>query len=79
MRYVMLAALAASVGFATPAMAAKMQTNGVPSFDDCYRLAWVRGVHLELNELPDFSAECMAGNIPFDSGVPAGSILPKRK
>jgi hypothetical protein len=79
MRYVMLAAVAASVGFAAPAMAAKMQTNGVPSFDDCYRLAWVRGVHLELNELPGFSAECMAGNIPFDSGNPATSIHPSQK
>jgi len=79
MRYVMLAAVAASAGFTAPAMAAKVQTNTTLSFDDCYRLAWVRGVHVELNELTGFNAECMAGNIPLDSGNPATSIHPGEK
>ena len=45
-----------------------------PTFDDCYRLAWVRGVHVERFEFAAFDAECMAGRIPFDSGVAASTI-----
>jgi hypothetical protein len=83
MRYTMLAVVALTVGIATPALAAKMQNTPAPSanvsapapsFDDCYRLAWVRGVHVELGELPGFNAECMAGKIPFESGSSADSI-----
>lgn len=48
--------------------------RSAPSFDDCYRLAWVRGVHVERFEFAAFDAECMAGRVPFDSGYAAGSI-----
>jgi len=48
------------------------------TFDDCYRLAWVRGVHVEQNELEAFDVQCLAGQIPFQSGNPADSIRPGR-
>ncbi len=45
-----------------------------PTFDDCYQLAWVRGVHVELGELEAFNEYCMANQVPFDSGSPADSV-----
>ena len=78
MRYVMFAVMMLTVGFATPTWAETKDppaaSLSTPTFDECYRLGWVRGVHVELGELPAWNAECMAGKIPFDSGNPADSI-----
>ncbi|HEX2536669.1 MAG TPA: hypothetical protein VHL13_00180 [Pseudolabrys sp.] len=49
-------------------------SRSAPTFEDCYRLGWVRGVHVERFEFAAFDAECMAGRIPFDSGYAASSI-----
>lgn len=48
--------------------------KSAPTFDDCFRLAWVRGVHVERFEFASFDAECMAGHIPFDSGYVASTV-----
>lgn len=77
MRYVMmLAVMVMTVGLATPSLAATetKQISSTPSFDDCYRLAWVRGVHVERGELPDFDEQCMANQVPFNSGMAVDSI-----
>lgn len=76
MRGKIFAVMALVVGVAAPAGAEQRQASASPSFDDCYRLAWVRGVHVEQNELPGWAAECMAGRIPFDSGFHADSVRP---
>jgi hypothetical protein len=78
MRRIILLATAMAIALSTPALAVKKNTFTAvkPSFDDCYRLGWVRGVHVELGELPDWNAQCMAGNIPFDSGNAASSARP---
>lgn len=71
MRYVMLAGLAVAVAIATPVLAAKNQTEAAPAaapapdWHDCYDLAWIRGVHTEQGELPDFMDQCLAGTVPF--------------
>ena len=49
-------------------------TRSGPTFEDCYRLAWVRGVHVERFEFAAFDAECMANRVPFDSGYAASSV-----
>ncbi len=64
-------ALAASAG---SAHAASHTQESTPTFDDCYRLAWVRGVHVELGELGSFNESCMANQVPFDTGNPADSV-----
>ena len=70
MRYAMLAALL-TAAIVTPAMAAKpvqtpdKHTVSAPGWNDCYELAWIRGVHVELGELPEFMDECRAGVVPF--------------
>jgi hypothetical protein len=74
MRYVMVAVTILTAGIATPTMAAKNETHATVSFDDCYRLAWVRGVHVERDELDSFNAECMIGKVPFESGYAASTI-----
>lgn len=75
MRYAMFVVMMLFVGFATPTWAgtkaAPAAPLSTPTFDDCYRLGWVRGVHVELGELPGWNDQCMAGKIPFDSGNPA--------
>ncbi len=89
MRHTLLALGALSIAIVTPALAVDHQeTHSAkaanpaaempaikPTFDDCFRLAWVRGVHLEQDELPAFTEECLAGKIPFDSGLPGDSIV----
>jgi hypothetical protein len=78
MRSVMLAVLALAVGVAAMPLSAETKQAesmaAAPSFDDCFRLAWVRGVHVERGELPDFDAECMANKIPFNSGMAVDSV-----
>jgi hypothetical protein len=59
-----------TIATATPALAAKKQTETAPSFDDCYRLGMDRGVHLENGEMPGFVDACMAGNVPFGGEGP---------
>ncbi|HEY5378145.1 MAG TPA: hypothetical protein VIJ78_01235 [Pseudolabrys sp.] len=87
MRYTILTLVALTVGMATPAFAEveslttspQQIASALPNFNDCYRLAWVRGVHVEQNELPAWTEECMAGRIPFDSGFHADSVVPDQK
>ena len=65
MRYILVAVMILAVGIVTPAMAAKKKITSGPSWHDCYDLGWIRGVHLELGELPDFMDQCLAGTVPF--------------
>lgn len=87
MRYPTLAVMMTAIPMAfaiTPSFAATSHTHApavvetaaeaAPSFDDCFRLAWVRGVHVERYELDDFNAECLAGRVPFDSGLAVDSV-----
>lgn len=74
MRYIALAALVLAVGFASPVTAGETQSASSPTFDDCFRLAWVRGVHVERDELGSFNELCMANKVPFESGNPVTSI-----
>jgi hypothetical protein len=78
MRYLMLPVTVMAIALSMPALASKKQSDkaATPTFDDCYRLGWVRGVHIELGEFPGWYEECKAGKIPFDSGNPATSIRP---
>ena len=48
--------------------------KSAPTFDDCFRLAWVRGVHVERFEFASFEAESETKREPNDSGVAAGAI-----
>lgn len=79
MRYVVLAAMALVIAGAAPAFAGKrlvaQPTPSMPTFDDCFRLAWVRGVHVERDELATFNEDCLANRVPFDSGMPADSVI----
>ena len=76
MHHLMVPTVVLAIALSIPALAS--EKNGGPSavqnFDDCYRLAWVRGVHIELGELPGWYEECSAGNIPFNSGNPATTV-----
>jgi hypothetical protein len=49
-------------------------SKSAPTFDDCYRLAWVRGVHVERFEFASFDAECVSGRVPFESGYAASTV-----
>lgn len=57
------------VAEAGAADAAKKQQDATPSFHDCFDLGWVRGMHLENNELPAWVEECQGGNIPLEHTV----------
>jgi hypothetical protein len=35
-----------------------------PTWEMCYRLGWIRGVHVELGELPGWMQQCLSGKIP---------------
>jgi hypothetical protein len=80
MRYVIAAALALVVS-AAPAFADKRPDPATvelaPTFDDCFRLAWVRGVHVERGELEAFNEDCMANRVPFETGNPSDSVVRK--
>jgi len=53
--------------------------KSAPTYDDCFRLAWVRGVHVERFEFASFDAECVAGRVPFDSGYAASTVKRQSK
>ena len=53
--------------------------KSAPTYDDCFRLAWVRGVHVERFEFASFDAECVAGRVPFDSGFAASTVKRQSK
>lgn len=37
-----------------------------PTFSDCYRLGWIRGVHFEIHgEQEAWMKQCLAGKVPF--------------
>ena len=55
MRRLMLVTILSTAFFA-PALAAE-QTGARPSFDDCFRLGWVRGMHVEQGELPGWNEQ----------------------
>jgi len=80
MRLLMLASLLSMV-IVAPAFAEgeARPVSARPSFSDCFRLGWVRGMHVEQGELPDWNEQCMAGQIPFDSGHPTTTIHPDYK
>jgi hypothetical protein len=72
MRYTLLAAALLTVGLAMPAAVANEQTEtpvqamaSAPTWNQCFYLAWIRGVHVEQQELPDFMDQCLAGAVPF--------------
>jgi hypothetical protein len=81
MRYVIAAALVLVVS-GTPSFADKrpntvMRVDPTPTFDECFRLAWVRGVHVERGELDVFNEDCKANHVPFETGNPSDSIVRK--
>jgi hypothetical protein len=80
MRYVIAAAFALAMGV-SPTFAdnrpVPTTVELAPTFDDCYRLAWVRGVHVERGELEAFNEDCMANRVPFETGNPSDSIVRK--
>lgn len=47
---------------------------GGPTYDDCFRLGWVRGVHVERGEWDDFYSQCLQGQVPFESGMGVDSV-----
>jgi hypothetical protein len=60
---------------ATGSTPAASRTNASsPTFDECFQLAWVRDVHVELGELEAFNEYCMANQVPFDSRYAADSV-----
>ena len=67
MRYAMLAAVALAAALASPSLAAKKTSPGLPTWDECYWLAWDRGVHVEQGELDGWMDECLVGAVPFDA------------
>lgn len=71
MRYSILAAALLTVGLAVPAAVADEQITAMtaqasgPTWNRCFYLAWIRGVHVEQNELPNFMEQCLTGAVPF--------------
>jgi hypothetical protein len=65
MRSAILVVLALVVGAATPAVASMHRTLLDQAWNDCHDLAWIRGVHVELGELPNFMDQCIAGQVEF--------------
>jgi len=49
---------------------------GTLSYDECFRLGWVRGVHVERGEWEDFFRQCIRGRVPFQSGIAVDSVQP---
>jgi hypothetical protein len=89
MRCLTLAVIAVTAGIVTPCLgedsflqtwhpssdstSAQASANA-PTYDDCFRLGWVRGVHVEREEWDDFYEQCAAGEVPFESGMAADSV-----
>lgn len=61
------AAAAALLILACPASAKSIKhiAAPAPTFEACYDLGWVRGVHTEQGEWPDWAEQCLAGQVPF--------------
>ena len=77
MRYAMLAAVAlAAATLASPALAAKKTSPGLPTWDECYWLGWDRGVHVEQDELDGFMSQCLTGSVPFDNEIGINRSFP---
>ena len=89
MRCLTLAVIAMTAGIVTPCLgedsytqtwhpgshAASSRTSAdAPSYDDCFKLGWVRGVHVERDEWDDFYEQCAAGEVPFESGMAVDSV-----
>jgi hypothetical protein len=81
MRYFIAAAVAVAVTAATAFAAGRTQqqvhVEPAPTFDECFRLAWVRGVHVERGELDTFNVDCTTNNVPFETGNPSDSVARK--
>jgi len=46
--------------------ALEREYSNPPTFGDCYRLGWIRGVHFEIHgEQEVWMKQCLAGNVPF--------------
>jgi hypothetical protein len=52
---------------------AKAPPDG-PTYDECFQLGWVRGVHVERGEWQDFYNQCLRGEVPFESGMGVDSV-----
>jgi len=91
MRCLTLAVIAMTAGIVTPCFgedsflqiwhpptetAAGKAAAKAPSYDDCFKLGWVRGVHVEREEWDDFYEQCAAGQVPFESGMSVDSVRP---
>lgn len=59
---------------AMPSVPANATAEAAPTYDDCFRLGWVRGVHVERGEWDDFYDQCAANQVPFNSGMTVDSI-----
>jgi hypothetical protein len=57
-----------------PGADAYAQAPARPTYDECFKLGWVRGVHVERGEWDDFYAQCAAGQVPFASGMGVDSV-----
>lgn len=80
MRHVFTTVFAVAVGVAptyADNQAARSTVAPAPTFNDCFRLAWVRGVHVERGELEAFNEDCMANRVPFETGNPSDSVVRK--
>jgi len=56
-----------------PGEAASASAHG-PTYDECFKLGWVRGVHVERDEWDEFYEQCMEGGVPFESGMAVDSV-----
>jgi len=83
MRYVIAATLAVAVSttlaFADNRPHHPGHVEQPPTFDECFRLAWVRGVHVERGELETFNQDCMTNHVPFETGNPSDSVERKQR
>ncbi|WP_147292609.1 hypothetical protein [Undibacter mobilis] len=57
-----------------PASARAETTADAPTYDECFQLGWVRGVHVERGEWDDFYSQCRQGEVPFASGMNVDSV-----
>lgn len=89
MRCLTLAVIALTAGIVTPCLAedsfvqtwhplsdgdSARITADAPTYEECFRLGWVRGVHVERDEWDDFYEQCMQGEVPFESGMSVDSV-----
>ncbi|MBS0248981.1 MAG: hypothetical protein JSR61_20390 [Proteobacteria bacterium] len=89
MRIAALAVIALTAGLATPSFGEDSFLQISPpvqsgssayarapemSYDECFQLGWVRGVHVERGEWDAFYEQCKAGDVPFESGMAVDSV-----